>query len=117
MDTNKSSIKPTFWQKITTRPECHEYMKFMLEMDRITRMNGQSQNKDTQISMEKRFTRYEYDIEINRSPYPKILSQGKNHDLRCSNDEKNCMISVHAESPFSSTFDYCIEQYADKFRI
>lgn len=81
------STKPTLWQRLTTHPKCHEYIQCMAEIDRIM--------KDPAVNLqyENRFTRAEYGMEYGHSPYSVVLSEGRNHILRCTPDGKNCVMA------------------------
>ena len=105
-----TTSQPTFWQKITTQPKCHQYINLIMELNKINKNEIK-----TEIDHQMKFTKIEYDLEINRSSYPDILSMGKNHDLRCTKDGKKCLLAEYANSPLSSTLAYCLNKYADKF--
>lgn len=107
------STEPTFFQKLTTHPKCWKYIETMYQLDKINKMPAESRP----VVIEKsKYTYYGYLMKIDRSPYPNKLSGSSDHELRCTEDGKVCLLARYGWSPDQSNFLYCVYRYADKFR-
>jgi hypothetical protein len=100
-----------FWKRMSISPICRRYVPLMKELEQL--------NEDCSIDIKKTFTYVDYVDSVTKIDiikYPQVKYEGHDHVFRCNDDNSKCTLCYLAVSPNEYGLNYCMNEYADKFR-